>query len=136
VMPERTEAVDLSMEAARLIREINEGSQFIESRWDMFELDAARARYHAVKQGVRSLAWISAALASAGLIGVVAVAHAIASENGGLPVSVAIAVPTTIALIAAAIGAGLRSRSSRAGLTTLALRAAELERRLELSTTA
>jgi uncharacterized membrane protein (DUF485 family) len=136
VTPERTDDLDLRSEADRLVREIHESSEFIESRWDLLELRAARARYAALEQSIRSLAWILTVLASAvPVIGLTTLAHAIANKGSVLTVSVAIAAPITVALIAAAIAAWLKVRLGRVELRRLRERTAELEGRVEESST-
>jgi phospholipid N-methyltransferase len=122
--------LDLRREADRLLREIEESSEFIENRWDRVELHAIEARYRALHEATGAATVFFGVVASAIPLIVFPLAQALAGKNTRLTISISFGVIVTIALIAGATALWLKVRHQRAELRRLREYAARLEERV------
>jgi hypothetical protein len=129
-MVERTDDLDLRTEALRVLREVEESSEFIESRWDKVEFQAAQARAELSYRRLRRLSEVLAIIATAVPIAAATpIARALAGQRTALNISVALGIVLTVVLLTAGFALWRKVRLQQAELKRVREYTAELEAR-------
>jgi hypothetical protein len=129
-MAERTDDLDLQTEALRVLREVEETSEFIESSWDKVEFQAARARAELTYRRLRRLNEVLVIVATAvPLAAATPIARALAGKRTTLNISVALGIVLTVVLLTAGIALWRKIRLQQVELRQAREYTARLEAR-------